>query len=884
MRRLSLSIVLLAAFSGFAGAPEAPVIIEPSTDGQVLFAADVHMAVAPFQSDAGHAHLCSDWQIFWTDQLAWTAPCVTGSEKNHIHLGNGKFVTNHQALRDGYEYRLRVRHRDDSGIPDSEWSAWSERTFVTAPPQGAQQLSMRDVFASPVPQWTRSSGEEIVLPAGAVARLETVDGVLFFAWRGTSSGVVPTDGAPLPSSAGARLVLKGGAQGWEVGESSIVLFDDNGSERTIVLPGSEIAPMQQVVYWISGNGSTFHGEANERSPDFSRVARLQAIPWSVLPGYRIEHVAGDLRLPVALAFVPSPREDAGAPLLYVAELYGGIKVVTRGGAIHDYAKNLLNFITSGTFPGDGEIGLAAIIVEPESGDLFATLVYDADPPNAVLRPKVVRIRSSDGGLTASAVETVLAVDVFQAPSHQISAVTLGPDRKLYVHIADGFKPELATDLTSPLGKILRINLDGSAPEDNPFYNASDGVGVTDFIYALGFRNPFGGSWRAADRSLYEVENGPATDRLAKVVAGRNYGWDGTDASMQTFAICTFANGTAPVNLAFIQSETFGGSGFPPDRLGHLFITESGPTWASGTPSQGKRVSEVSLWDDGTLAGGPTSFIQYNGTGKATVAGLAAGPDGLYFTDLYRDHEYVRPSDRGANVFRARWVGAAGFAIAAASQDPMTIQFVDRSTAEPVLFRSWDFGDGATSTEPEPVHSYERPGAYLVRLTVTGGQGPLAATKLVHVENRGTGLATEYYSDPDLTTLLYRDTSPAIDFTGDDPSGPGLPESSFSVRWKGRIRPRLSENYRLIVRASEDVRLWIDGREIIDRNTPLLEGERVGEVELRAGALHDIVLELSDGSRQTSAQLFWESASQTRELVPPSSFLLPDSPRRRAVSH
>ena len=884
MRQLCLRIVLFVAPFAWAGTPDPPVIIEPATDGLVVYAADVHMAAAPFQSDEGFSHFCTDWQIFWTDQLAWTAPCVTGSEKNHIHLGNGKFVTNHQALRDGYEYRLRVRFRDNSGLPDSEWSPWSERTFVTAPTLAAPPLSLRDVLAAPAPHWTLSSAAEVVPPSGAAARLETVDGALLFALGGNATGAVHTDGDSLPSSAAARLVLESGPLGWDLSESSIVFFDERGEERTIVLPGSTIAPMQKTVYWISANGSSHYGEAGQRTPDFSRIARAQTIPWSAIPGYRIERVAGGLRLPVALAFVRSPREEPDAPMFYVAELYGDIKVVTRDGAIHDYATNLLNFITTGIFPGDGEIGLAAITVEPESGDLFATMVYDAEPPKNVLRPRIVRIHSTDGGLSSSTVETVLALDAFQAPSHQISAVTIGPDRKLYVHIADSARPEFALDMTSPLGKILRLNLDGSAPEDNPFYDASNGVGVTDYIFALGFRNPFGGTWRAADGSLYEVENGPETDRLAKVVAGRSYGWNGTNDSMQTHAICTFPHGTAPVNLAFIQEEPFGGSGFPVERLGHLFITESGPTWATGTPNRGKRVSEVLLLDDGSLASGPTSFIQYNGTGKATVAGLAAGPDGLYFTDLYRDHGYAGPDDRGANVYRARWVGAAGFAIDTASSDPLSIQFVDRSTVQPVLSWSWDFGDGKTSNESNPLHHYERPGAYLVRLTVTSGQGPVVATKRIDVENLGTGLVTEYYADPGLTTLLYRCTSSVVDFSGADLPVPQLPNDSYSVRWKGRIRPRLAENYHLIVRGGASVRLWIDGSPIIDANTPVVEGERTGEAELGAGALHDIVLELSNATRQTTAQLLWESLSQTREIVPPESFLLPSSQRRRAVIH
>ena len=76
-----------------------------------------------------------------------------------------------------------------------------------------------------------------------------------------------------------------------------------------------------------------------------------------------------------------------------------------------------------------------------------------------------------------------------------------------------------------------MNLDGTAPTDNPFYNAGDGIGAADYVFSYGHRNPFGGDWRALDNFHYEVENGPNTDRFARVVSGRNYLWGGSDASM-----------------------------------------------------------------------------------------------------------------------------------------------------------------------------------------------------------------------------------------------------------------------------------------------------------------------------------------------------------------
>src|SRR5207248_2857141 len=172
-------------------------------------------------------------------------------------------------------------------------------------------------------------------------------------------------------------------------------------------------------------------------------------------------------------------------------------------------------------------------------------------------PKVIRLHSTDGGRTASAISTVLDMAGEEiGPSHQISSVSFGPDGKLYVHVGDGFHTEVARDLTSFRGKILRMNRDGSAPPDNPFHDASDGITATDYIYARGFRNPFGGAWRAADGSLYEVENGPAVDRLAKVVAGFDYAWHGSDDDMRVHAAYNWEQSVAPVNIVFMRDHAY----------------------------------------------------------------------------------------------------------------------------------------------------------------------------------------------------------------------------------------------------------------------------------------------------------------------------------------
>jgi glucose/arabinose dehydrogenase len=385
-----------------------------------------------------------------------------------------------------------------------------------------------------------------------------------------------------------------------------------------------------------------------------------AVAWTALrPGYVVDEVAGNLRLPTDIAFVPNPGAGAKAPVLYVTELYGSIEVITRDGSIQPYATGLLDFNPTGDFPGSGEMGVTGIVVDPSTGDVFAALLHDSDPSGSVgeLHPQVVRLHSADGGLTAGDPEVIKNIPEPQGPSHQISNLTIGPDYRLYVHMGDGFDSSKALNLDSYRGKILRMNLDGSAPPDNPFYSAVDGINARDYIYAYGFRNPFGGAWRAnpAHSGHYEVENGPAVDRLARVDPGAGYGWDDTDASMATNALYNWSPSHAPVNLAFVQQETFGGSGFPTEQWDHAFVTESGPTYATGPQTRGKRIVEFDPDPfTGEIGGHPHTLVEYTGTGKATAVGLAAGPDGLYFTDLYKDQKYSSPIDCGARLLRVRY--------------------------------------------------------------------------------------------------------------------------------------------------------------------------------------------------------------------------------------
>ncbi|MFD0593335.1 PQQ-dependent sugar dehydrogenase [Catellatospora coxensis] len=253
--------------------------------------------------------------------------------------------------------------------------------------------------------------------------------------------------------------------------------------------------------------------------DIERKPLPGAGDWKIhQPGFVVEEVTGDLALPVNIAMVPDWQGDPSKPLFYVTELYGRIRVVTGDFKKHTYADDLLDFDPSAQFPGTGEMGVTGIVVEPKTGDLFVSMLYKDDGD---LLPKIVRFHSEDGGLTAATKTTIFkAPGEEQSTSHQISNLSLGPDGKLYVHMGDGFIADTAEDMDSFRGKVLRMNLDGTAPSDNPFYKGTGKFQAKDYIYAYGLRNPFGGAWRQADGQHYSVENGPSVnDRLARITKG-----------------------------------------------------------------------------------------------------------------------------------------------------------------------------------------------------------------------------------------------------------------------------------------------------------------------------------------------------------------------------
>lgn len=190
---------------------------------------------------------------------------------------------------------------------------------------------------------------------------------------------------------------------------------------------------------------------------------------------------------------------------------------------------------------DGLLGLA---LHPDfsfnmgSDYVYVSFTYDGDPgPGLTRRLGIRRYRYAQGTGTLGSPTEILR-DLPAHDDHVGGRMVIGPDRRLYLTIGDGgsnfgqnrCSANRAQDLpiaadvgtknwATYWGKILRIELDGSIPANNPVID-----GVRSHVFSYGHRNPLGLAFGPGGL-LYESEHGPGSDDEVNLIqAGRNYGW------------------------------------------------------------------------------------------------------------------------------------------------------------------------------------------------------------------------------------------------------------------------------------------------------------------------------------------------------------------------
>jgi len=223
---------------------------------------------------------------------------------------------------------------------------------------------------------------------------------------------------------------------------------------------------------------------------------------------KVETVAKKLDFPWGLAFLPDGR-------MLVTERPGQLRIVAKDGTLSEPIKGVPEVF------GRGQGGLLGIALDPKFSS--NNLIYFAfsEPGEGSIGTAVARAKLGDDNLDG--VEVIFR----QKPkvdggNHFGGRVAFAPDGKLFVTLGDRFKFDPAQDLSSHLGKIVRINPDGTAPDDNPFVGQD---GKLPEIWSYGHRNVQGAAIHPETGKLWENEFGPeGGDEVNVPEAGKNYGW------------------------------------------------------------------------------------------------------------------------------------------------------------------------------------------------------------------------------------------------------------------------------------------------------------------------------------------------------------------------
>ncbi len=261
-------------------------------------------------------------------------------------------------------------------------------------------------------------------------------------------------------------------------------------------------------------------------------------------GVKVETIAENLDIPWSIVWDPDGT-------IFFTERNGNIRII-QDGIVSE--KPILSLDVGGV-----EGGLLGIALDPNYSENHYIYLYYTYNNFFSTENKVVRYVESN--LTLSE-DKVLIDKIPGGPFHDGGRLKFGFDGKLYITTGDAGNAGLAQDKNSVAGKILRINSDGSIPEDNPFSGSP--------IYSYGHRNPQGLDWDESG-NLVATEHGPSGhDEINVIVPGGNYGWPDIIGSETMDGLVTPIMNTGDDTWAPSGAEFYDGNKIP-QWTGKFFV-------------------------------------------------------------------------------------------------------------------------------------------------------------------------------------------------------------------------------------------------------------------------------------------------------------------------
>jgi len=324
--------------------------------------------------------------------------------------------------------------------------------------------------------------------------------------------------------------------------------------------------------------------------------------------FRVETVASGLQVPWSINFLPDGR-------IIFTERPGRIRVIENGKLRPE------PLMTISDVEARSESGLMGLTLHPQfaqNHQLYLCYAYDSGNGQ---RDRVVRYSENGNGLTD---RKLIIEDIPAAQFHAGCRLRFGPDAKLYITTGEATQKEIAQRLDSLGGKILRLNDDGTVPQDNPFVGRKD---ARPEIWVYGNRNPQGIDWQPGTNTMFETEHGPSGgdapgggDEVNIIEKGKNYGWPiihhrETHEGLES-PLLEYTPAVAPASGTFYR-----GSAFPQFRGNFFFGCLRGETIIRVVLDGSRVVSQERLFEQ-----------QYG-----RIRDVAEGPDGaIYFSTSNRD--------------------------------------------------------------------------------------------------------------------------------------------------------------------------------------------------------------------------------------------------------
>lgn len=444
------------------------------------------------------------------------------------------------------------------------------------------------------------------------------------------------------------------------------------------------------------------------------LVNAQVLP----PGFSQVLVAPGITMPTTMATTPDGR-------FLVAEQTGALRVVKNGGLL------TRPFITL-SVNTNGERGLLGVAVDPDF--VNNQYIYMCYTVASGTFNRVSRFTASGDTVVPGSEVVVLDLDTLIANYHGGGHLGFGPDGKLYVAAGENGRAVKAQDLDSYLGKILRINSDGTPPVDNPF----PGPAKRNRVWAYGMRNPFTFSFQPGTGRLFLNDVGEVTweEINDATAAGQNFGWPqqegfGPNDSTLSNPFFVYKHGVGIDSGCAITGGTFfnpdsGVSNYPPSYMNKYYYIDYCGNW----------INSITLNDPPVWSNFASNIAFYS-------VGIATGLDGnLYY--LSRNNEALykivfstnsipfvlnQPQDQSVSVGFP-----ATFSVNANGANPLSYQWRKDTVIIP----------GATnSSYTIPVTAFSDSGDYNVvitnsfgtttsdnaHLTIVGNQPPVAVIDL-----------------------------------------------------------------------------------------------------------------------------------------------------------